>query len=81
MRKASVRVPNPKDNHEMSGRLQKMGVVNKSWKERWFVLSDKKLFYYKNQKATNMIHFIQLDGAYVRVSLLFVKIEFLPAHM
>jgi hypothetical protein len=63
----SVSAPKPTDTHEMSGQLHKMGVVNRSWKERWFVLSDKKLFYYKNQKSTNMIHFISLESAYVRV--------------
>ncbi|KAL0485731.1 PH domain-containing protein [Acrasis kona] len=65
----NIRAPNPKDeHHEMSGQLQKMGAINKSWKERWFVLSDKKLFYYKNQRATSMKSFINLENAYVRTA-------------
>lgn len=52
----------------MSGKLQKMGVVNKRFKERWFVLSGNKLFYYKSKDANAAIHFIPLDEAFIRVS-------------
>jgi hypothetical protein len=67
-RKTTIAAPNPAENHEMSGRLQKMGVVNKSFKERWFVLSGNKLFYYKSKDANAAIHFIPLEESYVRVS-------------
>lgn len=62
--------PQPKDSHkyEMSGVLCKMGEVNKSWKERFFILEDDKLFYYKNNEATKAIAYIPLNDAYVRVS-------------
>jgi hypothetical protein len=45
-----------------------MGVVNKRFKERWFVLSGNKLFYYKSQSANNAIHFIPLEDSFIRVS-------------
>ncbi|KAG2378402.1 hypothetical protein C9374_008545 [Naegleria lovaniensis] len=62
--------PQPKESHkyEMSGVLCKMGEVNKSWKERFFILEDDKLFYYKNNEATKAIAYIPLNDAYVRVS-------------
>lgn len=62
--------PHTKDHHkyEMSGMLLKMGQVNKSWKERFFILEDDKLFYYKNHDAVKAIAYIPLNDAYVRVS-------------
>ncbi|EFC50023.1 predicted protein [Naegleria gruberi] len=52
----------------MSGILFKMGEVNKSWKERFFILEEDKLFYYKNSESSKAIAYIPLNDAYVRVS-------------
>ncbi|KAL9644936.1 hypothetical protein ABK040_004430 [Willaertia magna] len=62
--------PNPKESHkyEKYGTLQKMGEINKSWKERYFILEDDKLFYYKNLETNKAIAYIPLSDAYVRVS-------------
>jgi len=62
--------PHTKDHHkyEMSGVLSKMGEVNRSWKERFFILEEDKLFYYKNSESTKAIAYIPLNEAYVRVS-------------
>jgi hypothetical protein len=35
------------------GQLSKQGEVVKSWKQRWFVLQDNKLFYKKNKVKNN----------------------------
>ena len=44
------------------GYLTKMGAVRHSWKERWFILSDKGLFYYKNEKDNKLLGFLKLDN-------------------
>jgi len=51
-----------------SGYLLKRGEVNKSWRVRWFVLQDDKLFYFKSPDQEKAIAFIPLDNAVVRIS-------------
>jgi hypothetical protein len=49
-----------------SGYLLKKGEINKSWRLRWFVLQDDKLFYFKTSEQSKPIGFIPLDQTVVR---------------
>jgi len=51
-----------------TGYLLKRGEVNKSWRVRWFVLQDDRLFYFKSPEQEKAIAFIPLDNAVVRIS-------------
>jgi hypothetical protein len=45
----------------VEGFLQKLGRIFKGWKRRWFVVSDGKMRYYKNQECTRFGGEIRLD--------------------
>eukprot|EP01080_Neovahlkampfia_damariscottae_P006374 gene6374-10381_t len=50
------------------GYLKKMGSVNKSWKERFFVLDDEYLSYFTNEDSQNSLGKINLSNSYVKHS-------------
>jgi len=50
-----------------SGYLYKRGEVNKSWKARWFVLQDDKLYYFKHPNQGKPINAIPLDQVVIRL--------------
>jgi len=51
---------------QRSGYLEKRGKRNTAWKERWFVLQDSKLYYYKTEKQAKSINFIPLHDSQIR---------------
>src|SRR5688500_14534883 len=53
---------------ELCGYLRKMGAVNKSFKERWFVLKGNRLYYYKTMDSPRPISYISLNECHIRVS-------------
>ena len=50
-----------------NGFLHKLGAVNKAWKDRWFVLAGKKLYYFRSKENTKVpTGIVQVDNAYTR---------------
>jgi hypothetical protein len=52
---------------EFSGYLLKLGVVNKSWRERYFVLAGDRLVYFKKKDQKRAIAAIRLQWSFIRV--------------
>jgi len=48
------------------GWLKKQGGMIKTWKRRWFVLRDKRLYYYENEKSEEAIGLIPLEVVSIR---------------
>eukprot|EP01125_Pyxidicula_operculata_P016771 TRINITY_DN57_c0_g2_i1.p1 TRINITY_DN57_c0_g2~~TRINITY_DN57_c0_g2_i1.p1 ORF type:complete len:492 (-),score=114.93 TRINITY_DN57_c0_g2_i1:177-1652(-) len=59
--------PSQWSNPDKEGELKKQGHVVKSWKLRWFVLKNDKLFYFKKKGDKQPIDAICLDGSSVKV--------------
>eukprot|EP00696_Hemimastix_kukwesjijk_P010840 gnl/Hemi2/23644_TR7934_c0_g1_i1.p1 gnl/Hemi2/23644_TR7934_c0_g1~~gnl/Hemi2/23644_TR7934_c0_g1_i1.p1 ORF type:complete len:207 (-),score=66.91 gnl/Hemi2/23644_TR7934_c0_g1_i1:40-660(-) len=53
---------------QRSGYLLKLGHVRKSWKQRWFVLRDDKLFYFRTRESPSPLNCIDLQDTSVRKS-------------
>jgi len=51
---------------EYCGLLKKLGDVNRTFKERWFVLQKDKLWYFKTQQSPKAITYIALKDAVIR---------------
>jgi len=49
------------------GYLWKVGHIFRTWRRRWFVLTDKKLFYYDNPKAKDAKGVVTLKGYLVEL--------------
>ena len=45
-----------------SGTLQKQGVGNRAWQQRWFVLSGQRLMWYENERATVPRRTVRVTG-------------------
>jgi hypothetical protein len=51
----------------MTGYLQKKGRINTAWQTRWFILSEDKIFYFKNSDHCKPLGYIPLKQAVIRV--------------
>jgi ankyrin repeat protein len=60
------RAIDPQSSAEKSGWLRKQGGRIKTWKDRWFVLKDNCLYYYKSDKDTQPCGIIPLENVVVR---------------
>lgn len=50
----------------MCGILYKRGAVNTSYRDRYFILEEGRLFYFKNSKALQAISYIDIEHSYIR---------------
>jgi hypothetical protein len=48
------------DQYDRMGYMEKRGATNTAWRDRWFVLQDQKLFYFKTHQHTKAITYIPL---------------------
>jgi hypothetical protein len=50
------------DQYDRMGYMEKRGATNTAWRDRWFVLQDQKLFYFKTHQHTKAITYIPLGS-------------------